>query len=163
MIFILIFEYHIDIFELMNLLLTIDYHYIGYYFYFCAWSLLSLLATLVEVPDAADPSSQSVISICRFFAELVLVVCLSSRLPTIRSHASTSRACPGPLGRYGSAYQYSTRRCTRQRIRHLYHRRRPNSCECNTSNSLESRNSSRAFLAANARLRKSSKSMPRII
>ena len=51
----------------------------------------------------------------------------------IRSHSSTSRACPGPLGRYGSAYQYSARRCTRQRSRHLCQRRRPSSCERKSS------------------------------
>ena len=44
-------------------------------------------------------------------------------------HASTSRAWPGPPGRYGSAYQYRARRLTRIRRRYLYHPRRPRSRE----------------------------------
>ena len=60
---------------------------------------------------------------CLFLVDGVSLA-LWSPYPFIRSHASTSRACPGPLGRYGSAYQYSARRCTRKRSRHLYHARR---------------------------------------
>ena len=47
----------------------------------------------------------------------------------ICSHASTSRACPGPLGRYWSAYQYSARLFTSRRRRNRYHARRPRSRE----------------------------------
>ena len=47
------------------------------------------------------------------------------QLVFIRFHASTSRAWPGPLGRYGSAYQYNVWLLTRRMRRHLYQPSRP--------------------------------------
>ena len=84
----------------------------------------------------------------------VPVVRAWSRFPLIRSQASKSRACPGPLGRYGSAYQYSARLLTRSRRRHLYHAARPSRREPKPSTS--------SSLTACERTSLEAKSMPRV-
>ena len=66
---------------------------------------------------------------------------------TIRTHASTSRAWPRPLGRYLSAYQYNAMRFTRTRRRYLYHARRPSS---RVRESLDLRSTSRVTMSGNA-------------